>query len=189
MRRIPLTTTQQLHETGQKDEFIKNMFGLQPRPSRTPAMLKRANKMMKWILAVPDDPDLKTNSSRRQRIPYSELDPAILQRRLTGGSDSRAGPCRARPTRPAVADAYGKARQESVPRSSVSRDDNRPGPFHFAPTPAVHAMGLGQVSHETLRSTSQATSEQAKAWKTRSGASEASSETGWPTQSQVGRGE
>ncbi|KAF1973187.1 hypothetical protein BU23DRAFT_640909 [Bimuria novae-zelandiae CBS 107.79] len=126
----------QLHEPWQKDQFVRNLFGVQPKPSRTPSIFRKANKVMKWVLAVPDDPELKTHSSRKQSFQYSKLDaaPSNLQRDPTNTTTPQPGSSRSQPTPLVAQNQYRRLKQEDVP---FSPDEHRR--FHFAPTPPVHA--------------------------------------------------
>ena len=157
------------------------MFGIRSKTSRTPSFFRKANKVMKWFLAVPDDPELKTWSSRRRRHQYSKLDAvsSSLQRQPTNATSSRSPP--SQPTTGHGRTPYSQQKEEGTPRSPDHRKD-----FHLAPNPPVRMQALQQPSFETLGYGSQATSAPIKAGKTNYGQSAASSETGWPTQSRAG---
>ena len=162
--------------------MLRNLFGVRSKPSSgMPRILRKTNKVMKWILAVPDDPDLKTHSSRRQKLSYSKLDMGAsnFQRSATRADVAGTGPSRSRPTPLIAASQHTRQRVEDRPLSPETRR------FHFAPSPFVHTNALHQRSVETLGVNSQAVSEQVKAGKMGYGPSVTSSETRWPTQSQV----
>ncbi|KAJ4357915.1 uncharacterized protein N0V89_002492 [Didymosphaeria variabile] len=175
------TGFEQLHEPWQKDEFVRNMFGVRAKTSTTPSILRKANKVMKWFLAVPDDPKLKTWSSRRRGLQYSKLDaaPSSLQRRATNATSSQ-------PSRSTTLNARNRYHRQEEGGILLSPKQHRQ--LHFAPNPLVNAQALRQPSFATLGYSSQATSAQGKAEKVDNGPSVASSETGWPTQSQAGGG-
>jgi hypothetical protein len=160
---------------------VRNMFGIRSRTSRTPSILRKANKVMKWFLAVPDDPELKTWSSRRRGFQDSKLEGASsnLQRRATNATSSH--PSRSTTLRTG-------ARHDQQEDGGVPLSPNQQKVFHFAPSPPVMAQALRQPSFETLGFCSQATSAPGKAGKMNYDQSVVSSEAGWPTQSQVGGG-
>jgi hypothetical protein len=144
-------------------------------------MLRKANKVMKWFLAVPDDPALKTWSSRRRGLPYSKLDGASsnLQRRATNATSSH--PSRSSALRTGT-------RNHEQEEGGVPLSPDQHSVFHFAHSPPVMGQALYQPSSETLGLSSQATSAPVKAGKMSYEQSVASSGAGWPTQSQVGGG-
>lgn len=173
---------QQLHESWQKDVFIENLFGTQAKPSKALSFLRKTNKVMKWILAVPDDPDLKTHSSRRPRASFSKTK-AVLSNPRRNWTDvteaARAGPFRVH-----MPEMQHDREQEGAPRALDARRQ-----FHFAPVPAVRGKVMHQESVETLGDSSQGMFGTIKAGKVSYKPSMASSETGWPTQSQAGGNE
>lgn len=165
------------------------MFGLQREMSRTPTVLKTVNKAMKWLLAVPNDPELKTWSSRKREVQFSKLASSGLVRRATNATNLRPS----RSTTVKTDMRQGQQEGGSMPRSPAPLRQ-----FHFAPSPQVVERATRQPSFDTLGYSSQGTFAPVKGGKVHSGQSEAvsemewpaqtaaSSQSGWPTQSQVG---
>ena len=170
---------QQLHEPWQKDKLIKNLFGMQTKPSKAPSFLRKTNKVVKWILAVPDDPELKTHSSRKPKFSLSKPNtvfPSFRRNRTSMRESRRAG----------SSHNHGPEAQQSGARDMAALSPNGRRRFHFAPVHAIHGKTMHQVSFETLGDNSEAVFGQVKVGKMSYKPSVASSETAWPTQSQAG---
>lgn len=168
------------------------MFGIRPKTSRAPSILRKANKVMKWVLAVPDDPALKTWSSRRSGPGYSRLDVASskLQNQNRPGNTTSSRSPGIQVQRMATSD--GEPRQQEggiAPSPEPNTNSNPHRHFHFAPSPPppppANAHVWHQAGFETQGRSSQSSPVQGKTGKMDYGQSAASSETGWPTQSQM----
>ncbi|KAJ4294620.1 hypothetical protein N0V90_008311 [Kalmusia sp. IMI 367209] len=167
------TGYEKMHGSWQQTGFIEAMLGTQSSSSRTPYIIRKLNKVMKWILAVPDDPEAKTFSSRKHGPQFSSLGvgSSSLQRKVTDPPGSRAAP----------SSVWNRPGQR-VPYDHQAKSEQ----LYFAPGKTFHAHMLQQSSFRSRAEALESTLGQTRRHNQRKQASStASSQTGWPHLSQA----